>query len=179
MELKWLQDYVALVKHGSFSKAAEARFVTQPAFSRRIRSLENWLGCALVDRDQYPASLTPAGEAFKEQAQQLITQMLAARNQVQQISANRAQLLFRSQQALAVSFFPNWMHTLAALADQAIVKMETGDLHDSIESFLAGNGDFLLCYAADDIFAQLQNKDLQRLQVGVDELVPVTATGQQ
>ncbi|MCT7654667.1 LysR family transcriptional regulator [Oceanimonas sp. NS1] len=44
MELKWLKDFVALNEHGSFSKAAEARFVTQPAFSRRIRSLENWLG---------------------------------------------------------------------------------------------------------------------------------------
>ncbi|WP_315980356.1 LysR family transcriptional regulator [Aliamphritea spongicola] len=44
MELKWLIDFTALVEHGSFSKAAESRFVTQPAFSRRIRSLENWLG---------------------------------------------------------------------------------------------------------------------------------------
>jgi hypothetical protein len=38
MQLKWLKDFVALHDYGSFSKAAEARYVTQPAFSRRIRS---------------------------------------------------------------------------------------------------------------------------------------------
>ncbi|MFT5706754.1 MAG: DNA-binding transcriptional LysR family regulator, partial [Oceanospirillaceae bacterium] len=64
MELKWLKDYIALVEQGSFSKAAATRFVTQPAFSRRIRSLEAWMGTSLVERNQYPLVLTPAGDAF-------------------------------------------------------------------------------------------------------------------
>ena len=36
MELKWLDDYMALIEAGSFSAAAERRHVSQPAFSRRI-----------------------------------------------------------------------------------------------------------------------------------------------
>ncbi|MEH6578708.1 MAG: LysR family transcriptional regulator [Amphritea sp.] len=175
MELKWLKDYVALVEQGSFSKAAESRFVTQPAFSRRIRSLENWLGVSLVDRNQYPTTLTPAGEAFAEQARQLISQTYAVRNQMRDISAAREQLLIMSQQALAVSFLPSWMQTLEALADGALIKVDTGHLHDNVEAFLSGNGDFLLCYASTDIFNQLQRDDVESLQVGVDELVPVTA----
>ncbi len=175
MELKWLKDYVALVEQGSFSKAAESRFVTQPAFSRRIRSLENWLGVSLVDRNQYPTTLTPAGEAFAEQAKQLIGQTYAVRNQMRDISAAREQLLIMSQHALAVSFFPSWMQTLEALADGALIKVETGNLHDNVEAFLSGNGDFLLCYSSADIFSQLQRDDVESLQVGVDELVPVTA----
>ena len=175
MELKWLKDYVALLEQGSFSKAAESRFVTQPAFSRRIRSLENWLGVSLVDRNQYPTTLTPAGEAFAEQARQLIGQTYAVRNQMRDISAAREQLLIMSQHALAVSFFPSWMQTLEALADGALIKVETGNLHDNVEAFLSGNGDFLLCYSSTDIFCQLQRDDVESLQVGVDELVPVTA----
>ena len=72
MELKWLNDCVALSEHGSFSKVAETRFVTQPAFSRRIRSLENWLGMTLVDRETYPTTLTVTDLAFVEEAKRMI-----------------------------------------------------------------------------------------------------------
>ncbi|RZA16369.1 MAG: LysR family transcriptional regulator, partial [Proteobacteria bacterium] len=41
MELVWLEDLSALAEYGSFVRAAEARHITQPAFSRRVRSLEN------------------------------------------------------------------------------------------------------------------------------------------
>lgn len=39
MEMAWLEDFGALIRAGNFSRAAAARCVTQPAFSRRIRSL--------------------------------------------------------------------------------------------------------------------------------------------
>jgi len=44
MELKWLEDFVSLAETHSFSRSAELRHVTQPAFSRRIQALEAWLG---------------------------------------------------------------------------------------------------------------------------------------
>lgn len=175
MELKWLDDFIALLELGSFSKAAEARFVTQPAFSRRIRSLEDWLGVSLVDRNQYPTTLTPAGRAFAEQARLLSGQILAVRHQMQDISAARAQLVIISQQALAVSFFPSWMQTLEALSGGALIKVETGNLPDNIQSFLAGDGDFLLCYSSAEIAEQLYRDDVESLQVGVDQFIPVTA----
>ncbi|ASJ76227.1 LysR family transcriptional regulator [Granulosicoccus antarcticus] len=179
MELKWLDDYIALIELGSFSKAAEARFVTQPAFSRRIRSLESWLGVSLVDRNQHPTALTPAGQAFAEQARLLSGQILAVRRQMQDISAARAQLVIISQQALAVSFFPSWMQTLQALSGGALIKVETGHLQENIQSFLAGDGDFLLCYSSAEISAQLHRDDVESLQVGVDQFVPVTALNPQ
>lgn len=174
MELKWLDDYIALIELGSFSRAAEARFVTQPAFSRRIRALENWLGVSLIDRNQYPTALTSAGQAFAEQARLLSGQILAIRHQMQDISAARAQLVIISQQALAVSFFPSWMQTLEALSGGALIKVETGHLPANIQSFLAGDGDFLLCYSSAEISAQLQRDDVESLQVGEDQFVPVT-----
>lgn len=175
MELKWLKDFVALAEQGSFSKAAEARFVTQPAFSRRIRALEAWMGVALVQRDTYPLSFTKAGDAFIEQAQQMVGQIYATRTQMQDISSERQQLLMHAQHALAVSFFPSWMSTLQALTAGAMIKVDAGDLHASMEAFLRGNGDFLLAYSCGDIFRQMQRNDVQSLQVGLDQLVPVSA----
>ena len=62
MDLEWLEDFVALARVGSFSKAAAQRYVTQPAFSRRIRSLEDWAGAVLFDRATNPVELTQAGK---------------------------------------------------------------------------------------------------------------------
>ena len=59
MELKWLDDYIALIETGSFSAAAERRHVSQPAFSRRIQMLEAWLGVTLIDRTRKPLQFTP------------------------------------------------------------------------------------------------------------------------
>ena len=60
LETKWLDDFVALAATRSFSQAAAKRFVTQPAFSRRIRSLEAALGLVLVNRSHTPIELTEA-----------------------------------------------------------------------------------------------------------------------
>ena len=55
MELIWLEDYLALAETLNFSKAAEARHVTQPAFSRRIRALEDWVVFSLRRGGTVPA----------------------------------------------------------------------------------------------------------------------------
>ena len=64
MEVSWLEDFLTLSVTRNFTRAAELRNVTQPAFSRRIRNLEYWVGAVLIDRSLFPISLTPAGEAF-------------------------------------------------------------------------------------------------------------------
>ena len=71
MELNWLEDFLALAEHRNFSRAAEARNVTQPAFSRRIRALENWIGTPLVVRLPQGVSLNAAGKYLREQAENL------------------------------------------------------------------------------------------------------------
>lgn len=48
MEIKWIEDFLALAQYRSFSRAAEFRNVTQSGFSRRIRSGLGPLGSACV-----------------------------------------------------------------------------------------------------------------------------------
>ena len=107
MELKWLEDFLSLADSGSFSRSAEQRHVSQPAFSRRIRALEAWLGAALVDRSTFPTRLTEAGEAFKGPAADLINRLHAARALVHdhQTAVGDA-LVFAVPHTLAFAFFP-------------------------------------------------------------------------
>lgn len=175
MELKWLEDYLALVRHGSFTKAAEARFVTQPAFSRRIRSLENWLGVCLIDRSRYPTSLTDAGQEFLQQAEALKAQIYSSREHLKSLVSDEAAMVVLSQHSLAVSILPGWLQAIEPLTGDAVVKVKADNLHDSLESFLAGVGDLLLCFSTPETFDKLERADIESIHVGSDRLLPVTA----
>lgn len=63
MELN-MQYIYQVYQDGSFTKAAEKLFLTQPALSMAVRQEEKILGAALFDRSRRPLTLTPAGEAY-------------------------------------------------------------------------------------------------------------------
>jgi len=179
LELKWLTDYLALVEHRSFSKAATARFVTQPAFSRRIRSLEAWLGVSLVERNQYPLVFTAAGESFIDRAKAISDSMLLCKEQLRSMQAEHNEITFSSQQALAAAFFPLWIDQYQAVTNDTMLSMNTVDLHEAVETFLGGSSDFLLCYNCDNIFKKLQADEVKGINIGTDQLIPVTKVDKQ
>jgi DNA-binding transcriptional LysR family regulator len=72
MTLVQLRHLIALAESGSFSRAAEASHLTQPALSRSIRALEDELGVQLFDRIGRRAELTPMGRDTLERARQLV-----------------------------------------------------------------------------------------------------------
>lgn len=72
--LRQLKFLVALADHGTFSRAAEAAYVTQPTLSAGIKELEAVLGAILVERGARGATLTPAGEAAVARARIVLTE---------------------------------------------------------------------------------------------------------
>ncbi len=72
--LRQLRFLAALAEHGSFSRAAEACFVTQPTLSAGVKELEGVLDAQLVERGARGASLTPAGEAAVTRARTILTE---------------------------------------------------------------------------------------------------------
>jgi len=93
METKWLEDFVSLAETRSFSRSAQLRHVTQPAFSRRIQSLEAWAGADLVNRSSYPTTLTPAGEALYVQALELLQALHNTRDMVREYALTEKDLM--------------------------------------------------------------------------------------
>ena len=72
MNLNQLRHLIALAEHHSFSKAAEALFLTQPALSRSIQALEQDLDVRLVDRDGKLTTLTAYGELVAARAERIL-----------------------------------------------------------------------------------------------------------
>jgi len=72
MTLVQLRHLISLAQSGSFTRSAEALFITQPALSRSIRALEEELGQALFDRVGRRSLLTPFGAETLQRARQLV-----------------------------------------------------------------------------------------------------------
>src|ERR1700739_4647818 len=72
MDLAELQGFLTVTKEGSFSRAAERLYRTQPAVSLAIRKLEDSLGQPLFVRGARPVRLTDAGTLLREYAERLL-----------------------------------------------------------------------------------------------------------
>jgi DNA-binding transcriptional LysR family regulator len=80
VELRQLEYFVAVARHGHFGRAAEAVYVTQPALSQQVRRLEDELGVALLRRTSRGVELTPAGEDLLARAEAILAEVSGARS---------------------------------------------------------------------------------------------------
>lgn len=86
MTLQTLGYFIALAEQKSFTDAASACFVSQPALSRAIAALEKELDCVLVDRNKRKTvMLTPAGETLLIEARRIMQQMETMKKRVQRV----------------------------------------------------------------------------------------------
>ena len=79
MDLRQLEIFVKVAELGSFSRAAEALFLTQPTVSEHIRTLEVELGVRLLDRLGRGAAVTRAGQLLLSHAQRMLALSREAR----------------------------------------------------------------------------------------------------
>ena len=88
----------------------------QPAFSRRIRALEEWLGADLFDRSTQPARLTEVGEWFRRSRRTCWRSgARAGRGQGRRRGQFDRRLRFAATHALSFTFLPRWLRALESL----------------------------------------------------------------
>ena len=148
METKWLEDFISLAETRSFSRSAQLRHVTQPAFSRRIQSLEAWAGIDLVDRSSYPTRLTPAGETLHAQALEILGSLQATRNMMRShTAAGAGHDRVRGAAHARVHLLPalgdgRCAQRFGALKSRLIAL----NVHDAVMHLTEGGCDLLLAY---------------------------------
>ncbi|MFZ5509455.1 MAG: LysR substrate-binding domain-containing protein [Pseudomonadota bacterium] len=171
MEIKWLEDFLSLAETRSFSRSAELRHVTQPAFSRRIKALEAWLGTDLIDRSCYPTRLTPAGEAFKAQASAILAQMTSARALVRgQAPLPEDVIEFAVPHTLALTLFPHWLARAEKHFGKINCRLIAGNVHDAVMAMVEGGCDLLMCYHHPQQPVELDADRYDALPLGAETL---------
>jgi DNA-binding transcriptional LysR family regulator len=86
MHLRNVEIFCDTVALRSFSKAAEARGISQPAASQAVQQLEEHLDVTLIDRSQRPLELTPAGRVYYDGCRRLLEQYREIEDRVQQFN---------------------------------------------------------------------------------------------
>jgi len=171
METKWLEDFISLAETHSFSRSAELRHVTQPAFSRRIQSLEAWLGADLIDRTSYPTRLTPAGEVFYEQALEMLGQINNARALLRgKRPTAHTTVDFAVPHTLSLTFMPKWITELESGFGALHTRLIALNVHDAVMTMVEGGCDLLLCYHHPRQPVQLDASRYDMLTLGSEAL---------
>ena len=175
MHLSWFDDFLALAHAGNFSRAAEARHMTQPAFSRRIRSLEDWLGVSLVDRDVQPIVLTDAGQWFVAVARDQLARVARLPGDARVVEdARSATLHFAATHALSLTFVPAWLRGLESRVPSTPIDLMSDVLQRCEDSMLEQRVDFMLCHAHAQVPGRLDRR-FPSATIGHDALLPVAA----
>ncbi|HJT02242.1 MAG TPA: LysR substrate-binding domain-containing protein [Pseudonocardiaceae bacterium] len=103
MEVRQLRYFLAVVEHGSVTKAATALRLAQPSLSQSLRSLERELGVELFHRTGRSLVLSAAGATLAGPARQVLRDIEAAAGAVQEVRELRTgQLTIATLATLAV-----------------------------------------------------------------------------
>lgn len=146
MELKWLDDYIALIETGTFSAAAERRHVSQPAFSRRIQMLEEWLGVTLIDRSRKPLQFTPVAADNEAAFRNLVARIYEFRAVLKSEALDSAGITIAAQHTLAAAFVPRFLEQLQRLGPDQNFRIRSENRADSVAMLMRGQAEILITY---------------------------------
>ena len=172
MDIRWLEDFLALVEMRNFTRAAEFRNVSQAAFSRRIQSLEHWLGTALIVKGAVPVRLTEAGEQFVESASASVAKLLEARSSIR---GNQFDVMSQTRIAMPNVLARSEFRRVLGLLEGQVrfsFSVTVGTTNDVIARYLAGDADILFAH---DSLALPMNTSLnghERLVMRSDRFLP-------
>ena len=173
METKWLEDFVSLAETRSFSRSAQLRHVTQPAFSRRTQSLEAWAGTDLVDRSSYPTRLTPAGETLYDQSLEMLQALQSTRAMLRgHTTAGQDVVEFAVPHTLAFTFFPAWVSALRDNFGPIKSRLIALNVHDAVMRLVEGSCDLLIAYHHPSQPNQLDTERYEMVSLGEETVAP-------
>ena len=174
MELKWLEDYLALVDTGNFTTAAALRHLSQPAFSRRIQALEAWLGVELVDRSKKPFRFTSTANEHEATLRNLVNVMYQARNQIKFSVRDQLRLSVGAQHSLLVTpFLPKFLERLSASLHNLNYSVISENMDTCVAMFLKGDLDMLVIYETEGNRNVILPHLSVRKPLGTDEMILV------
>ena len=166
---------MSVVEKGHFARAADARNITQSAFSRRIKALEIWAGTELLDRSQHPETQPSAGRDFISHAQDIIRLANEARNETMGFSRlAETGVTIACLHTLALFRVPAMVADLkdSIGSVEATIIAETRTIEEYLESLFSGASDFFICYRHPAFSFDIDLNQFPRLDIGSDRILP-------
>lgn len=178
MRLEWLEDLLAVAETGSFHEAAERRFLTQSAFSRRIQNIEDHVGIELFDRSRKPVQLRPTMADKRDHIQRLavdLRQLVMDLKLDARIASNRVAIA--SQHSLTTALTPYLLKQLRRQNETIHVRLRSANLDECFGLLLSRQADIALVYRVPGEDHPVSAGYVETATIGVDRLIPVFDAG--
>jgi len=173
MDLHSLQAFIQVAEKGSFSRAAEALFISQPAVSKRIASLEDQLHQRLFDRIGRSITLTQAGFALLPRARKLMVELEDTRRLLANLSGEvQGPLILATSHHIGLHRLPPLLKNFTQLYPQVKLDMRFQDSEQAYSGVIAGDLELAIV-----TLAPVPDPSLVVVPVWIDPLRFVVAQG--
>lgn len=175
MRHDWIADILAVIDTGSFARAAEARHVTQSAFTRRMDAIEDHLGGPLFDRRRKPVEILPVTHALEPALRAGLQQQSTLLRDLSEAAAGGGAITLACQHAISATVSPGIVRALSCAGFEP-VRIRSGNQDECLLMLLSGAADLVISYAASDGVPE-PGSAFEVCQIGQDRLIPVAAPG--
>lgn len=176
MRQEWIEDILAIIECGALQKAAEQRFLTQPAFSRRVQTIEAYLRVPLLDRSTKPVRVRPEVMRLRDRMQDLAWGLRNLTNELRQQSTEAQRpVVLVSQHSITASFSSSLIARLNPQAEERIT-LRSENWDTCFNLLTTREADIAITYGLDDIAPLLDPELIESQRIGSDDLIPVFAT---
>lgn len=142
MEDHRLKAFCLVVELKSFSKAAEAKFITQSAMSHLIKNLEDELGVKLLNRHSKTATPTSAGRRFYEHAKKILEQYKKMENDIYNIvNKIKGTLHIGSSTTAATYLLPQVFYSFSKTYPDVTIELKVSNTEQIINNIAEGKAD--------------------------------------
>jgi DNA-binding transcriptional LysR family regulator len=137
VDLRLIEAFVAVARHGTLTKAAEELYLAQPSVTARIQALEAELGQKLLARSRRGVVLTEAGARFLRHAERVLREIDEGRQELADLSAGRrGRLVIGAAPAISAYFLPPMVARFAKANPEVELAIRTGHSEDILRLVL-------------------------------------------
>ena len=166
-----VEGFLEVARRGNLSRAAEAIFVSQPALTARLHSLERELGEPLFVRTRRGMRLTDAGRAFLPYAERAVRALRDGQEALTEArSASAGRLVLGAAPAVSTYWLPAVLRRFAAAHPGIEVAVRTGHSEDVLQLLLRDEVQLA-------IVRSLRHPEVESTRLYEEELVLVVAAG--
>ena len=173
MDIRTMQYYLAVVREGTISAAAEALHVAQPSLSRQMKELEEELGVSLFERGNRRITLTEEGMILRKRAEEMVRLMQMTEEEISQVKNHiSGSVRIGAGESISFHYLSRAAASLAAEHPDIRFHITSGDTQDLMDELNNGLIDFAVIFTdvdhtlyqslplpAEDSFGLLMPKD--------------------
>jgi len=170
MEDHRLKAFCLVVELKSFSKAADAKFMTQSAMSHLIKNLEDELGVKLLNRHSKTVAPTPAGRLFYEHARKILEQYKIMKNDVYNIvSKIKGPLHIGASTTAAAYLLPQVFYSFLKTYPEVTIEITVSNTEKIINDINEGRADIGI------VEGNIKNPGVLLEDIAEDEIVIIAS----